>query len=83
MLSSITFTLRRETLTVVTGESGSMKTTILLALAGLPKSRGSLRLRGQAGLVFQKPGLRLLSSDIFGGGAFVPGPETKTEGFTG
>ena len=59
-IEHISFTLAKGSVTALVGVCGSGKTTLLQTLCGIGKYRGTLRVNGRAGLVFQNPRFQFL-----------------------
>ncbi|MBR4166089.1 MAG: ABC transporter ATP-binding protein, partial [Lachnospiraceae bacterium] len=59
-LEHIGFTLAKGSVTALVGVCGSGKTTLLQTLCGIGKYRGTLKVNGRAGLVFQNPRFQFL-----------------------
>lgn len=60
----LNFQFPRGCITALIGKNGSGKTTLLTALAGAGKYRGTVRLNGKAGLVFQNPRFQFLTLSV-------------------
>lgn len=63
-LEHLSFQLEKGSITALVGRNGAGKTTLLMALAGVGRHRGELRVAGRAGLVFQNPRFQFLTLSV-------------------
>ena len=63
-LSGLSFTLPQGSVTALVGKNGTGKSTLLHALAGVGKSKGTLKTSGRVGLVFQNPRFQFLTLTV-------------------
>ncbi len=63
-LEHLSFQLEKGSITALVGQNGSGKTTLLMALSGVGRHRGTLRVAGRAGLVFQNPRFQFLTLSV-------------------
>ena len=64
IIHSVSLKVQKGGITAVMGKSGSGKTTMLWALAGLLPHKGRLTLCGRVGVVFQNPGYQFLTQQV-------------------
>ena len=62
--SGLSFRFPKGGVTALVGRNGSGKTSLLTAIAGAGRYRGTLRVEGPAGLVFQNPRFQFLSLSV-------------------
>lgn len=63
-LEHLSFRLDEGSITALIGPNGTGKTTLLTALAGVGRCRGTLKMAGRAGLVFQNPRFQFLTLSV-------------------
>lgn len=80
LLTNIDLSLPKGSLTAIIGRNGVGKTSLLLALCGLMKTKGSLRLLGSSGLVFQNPSFQFLTQSVLEEVILSLAPKTKLKG---
>ena len=64
ILGDLSFTVPKGTITALIGKNGVGKSTLLSALAGAGKYRGTLQVEGRVGLVFQNPRFQFLTTTV-------------------
>lgn len=64
IVSHLNFQFPRGGITALVGKNGSGKTSLLTAIAGAGKYKGTLRVAAKAGLVFQNPRFQFLSLSV-------------------
>lgn len=63
-LSGVDLALQKGTVTALIGKNGAGKSSLLTALAGAGKYKGSLTASGRVGLVFQNPRFQFLTTTV-------------------
>lgn len=64
ILSDLSFTVQKGCITALIGKNGVGKSTLLSAVAGVGKRKGTLEVDGRVGLVFQNPRFQFLTLSV-------------------
>lgn len=64
ILSSVSFKLKKGSVTAIVGRNGSGKTSLLLAMADALRYKGKMKINGEVGLVFQNPRFQFLTLSV-------------------